>query len=179
MEAELFDTNCGSSFNSMLLILDRREDPITPMLNQWTYEAMLHELVTISLNRIDVKKMGMSKSSDKGSELVLSVDTDNFYAANLYSNYGELAANVKVLVDRLQEKTKQHQNIESLEDMQRVLNNFPEYKRESSNVYKHVDLMTALSRIVESRHLLDISKIEQNIAVSENREEHLRVILIT
>jgi len=162
----------------MLLILDRREDPITPMLNQWTYEAMLHELITISLNRIDVKKMGINKSSDKSSELVLSVDTDDFYAKNLYSNYGELATNVKLLVNGLQEKTKQHQNIESLEDMQRVLNNFPEYKRESSNVYKHVDLVTALSRIVESRRLLEISKIEQNIVVSENRDEHFRVTLL-
>lgn len=29
----------------MVLILDRREDPITPLLNQWTYQAMLHELI--------------------------------------------------------------------------------------------------------------------------------------
>lgn len=146
------------------------------MLNQWTYEAMLHELVTITLNRIDMKKVGKVKSSDKSPELVLSVDTDKFYASNLYSGYGELATNLKVLVDGLQERTKQHQNIESIEDMQKVLDNYPEYKKESANVYKHVDLMSALSRIVESRHLLDLSKIEQSIAVSENRDEHFKVV---
>lgn len=170
----MFERNCGGSFNSLLLIIDRHSDPMTPMLNQWTYEAMLHELITINHNRVDLKKM-----ERKGDELVLSVDTDKFYAGNLYSGYGELASNLKALVDGLQERTRQHQNIDSLEDMQRILDNYPEYKKESANVYKHVDLMTTLSRIVESRHLLDLSKIEQGIAVSENRDEHFKVLLLT
>lgn len=39
---------------TLLLILDRREDPITPLLNQWTYQAMLHELAGISNNKVDL-----------------------------------------------------------------------------------------------------------------------------
>lgn len=27
----------------LLLIIDRRSDPVTPLLTQWTYQAMLHE----------------------------------------------------------------------------------------------------------------------------------------
>ena len=137
---------------------------------------MVHELITITLNRINVRKMGDCKSSSDTPELVLSVDTDNFFANNLYSGYGELAANLKVMVDELQAKTKQHQNIDSLEDMQKVLDSYPEYKKESANVYKHVDLMTSLSRTVEERKLLDLSKIEQSIAVSAERDEHFRVL---
>ena len=38
----------------MLLILDRCEDPFTPLLNQWTYQAMLHELVGIKHNKIEL-----------------------------------------------------------------------------------------------------------------------------
>ena len=34
-EASLFD---GDS-SSMLLLLDRREDPVTPLLTQWTYQV--------------------------------------------------------------------------------------------------------------------------------------------
>ena len=37
---------------TLLLIMDRCEDPITPLLNQWTYQAMLHELVGIENNQI-------------------------------------------------------------------------------------------------------------------------------
>jgi hypothetical protein len=34
-----------------VLIVDRRDDPVTPLLAQWTYQAMVHELLGISNNR--------------------------------------------------------------------------------------------------------------------------------
>jgi vacuolar protein sorting-associated protein 45 len=36
----------------LLLILDRADDPVTPLLNQWTYQAMVHELVGIRNNMV-------------------------------------------------------------------------------------------------------------------------------
>lgn len=36
------------------LILDRREDPLTPLLTQWTYQAMVHELLGIHNGRVDL-----------------------------------------------------------------------------------------------------------------------------
>lgn len=38
----------------IVLILDRREDPVTPLLTQWTYQAMVHELLTIRNGRVDL-----------------------------------------------------------------------------------------------------------------------------
>ena len=35
---------------SVIFILDRRDDPITPLLNQFTYQAMIHELIGIKRN---------------------------------------------------------------------------------------------------------------------------------
>jgi len=40
---------------SLLMILDRREDPVTPLLNQWTYQAAIHELLGIMNNRTSLK----------------------------------------------------------------------------------------------------------------------------
>lgn len=39
----------------ILLVLDRREDPITPLLTQWTYQAMVHELLGIYTGRVNLK----------------------------------------------------------------------------------------------------------------------------
>jgi vacuolar protein sorting-associated protein 45 len=39
----------------LLLILDRRDDVITPLLTQWTYQSMVHELLGIRHNRIVLK----------------------------------------------------------------------------------------------------------------------------
>lgn len=38
----------------ILLLLDRREDPVTPLLTQWTYQAMVHELLGIENGRVDL-----------------------------------------------------------------------------------------------------------------------------
>ena len=42
-DSNLFDFRQGD-VAPVLLILDRREDSITPVLNQWTYQAMVHEV---------------------------------------------------------------------------------------------------------------------------------------
>lgn len=38
----------------VLLILDRRDDCVTPLLNQWTYQAMVHELLNIKNQRVSL-----------------------------------------------------------------------------------------------------------------------------
>lgn len=64
--------------NPLLLIVDRRDDPVTPLLNQWTYQAMVHELLTINNNRVNLSHVkGISKEL---KEVVLSAEHDDFYA---------------------------------------------------------------------------------------------------
>jgi len=38
----------------VLVILDRLNDPVTPLLTQWTYQAMVHELLGIINGRVDL-----------------------------------------------------------------------------------------------------------------------------
>lgn len=47
-QPELFKHD--SQNDCTLLILDRMRDPIAPLLMQWTYQAMIHELLTITNN---------------------------------------------------------------------------------------------------------------------------------
>lgn len=39
---------------TQLIVVDRRNDPVTPLLNQWTYQAMVHELIGIKHNTVDM-----------------------------------------------------------------------------------------------------------------------------
>ena len=52
-EAALFDFRL-TQVQPLLLILDRRNDPLTPLLSQWTYQAMVHELLGIRNGRVDL-----------------------------------------------------------------------------------------------------------------------------
>jgi len=54
-ERELFDFGSrGSEAQPVLLLVDRKEDPVTPLLTQWTYQAMVHELLGIHANRVNI-----------------------------------------------------------------------------------------------------------------------------
>ena len=63
-ERELFTFQRQTGASPLLLVLDRREDPLTPLLSQWTYQAMVHELLPggIKNNTVDMHGVrGISK----------------------------------------------------------------------------------------------------------------------
>jgi len=55
-EAQVFDFPKPDT-PPILLIVDRRDDPVTPLLTQWTYQAMVHELLGIKNGRVDLSKV--------------------------------------------------------------------------------------------------------------------------
>ncbi|KAI8621728.1 Sec1-like protein [Chytriomyces sp. MP71] len=158
----------------ILLLLDRRNDPVTPLLNQWTYQAMVHELFGISNGRVDLTSI--SEVRPELREIVLSSDSDPFYKKAMFLNLGELGATIKTYVDEYQSKHKSSMNIESIDDMKKFMEDYPEFRKLSGNVTKHVTLVGELSRRVELDGLLEAGEVEQSLAVSENHSTDLRAV---
>lgn len=157
----------------ILLVLDRRDDPITPLLTQWTYQAMVHELLGINNGRVDLNDIPDIRPELK--EIVLSQDQDPFFKKNMYLNFGDLGGSIKEYVEQYQSKTKSNANIDSIEDMKRFVEDFPEFRKLSGNVSKHVTLVGELSRRVGADNLLDVSELEQSLACSDNHVADLKV----
>lgn len=160
-ESGLFDFR-RMEVSPLLLVIDRRDDPVTPLLNQWTYQAMVHELIGIQDNKVDVKSIG--KFPKDQEEVVLSSEQDSFFKANMYENFGDIGMNIKRLVDEFQQVAKSNQNIQTVEDMAKFVDNYPEYRKMHGNVTKHVTLVTEMSKIVEERKLMLVSQTEQELA---------------
>ncbi|XP_062533697.1 vacuolar protein sorting-associated protein 45-like [Armigeres subalbatus] len=156
----------------MLLILDRRDDPITPLLNQWTYQAMVHELLTINKQRVDLS--GVQSVPKDLKEIVLSTEQDEFYAANLYSNFGEIATTIKGLMDEFQKKVHDQKKIESISDMKNFVETYPQFKKMSGTVSKHLVLISELSLQVSKQQLFEISELEQEIACRADHSTQLQ-----
>eukprot|EP00656_Telonema_subtile_P004761 TRINITY_DN12171_c0_g1_i2.p1 TRINITY_DN12171_c0_g1~~TRINITY_DN12171_c0_g1_i2.p1 ORF type:complete len:526 (-),score=138.87 TRINITY_DN12171_c0_g1_i2:205-1782(-) len=165
-ERELFSFRQKTAAPPLLLILDRREDPVTPLLKQWTYQAMAHELIGIDNNRLLMKNLPGYVADD--DEVVLSASQDPFFAANMYSNFGELGENVKAIVDELQGVQGSARAAESIEDLQNVVQNMPEIRKRSGMVSKHVSLVYEFKRQCESRLLLETSQTEQDLACNQD-----------
>ncbi|GCB28009.1 vacuolar protein sorting-associated protein 45 [Aspergillus awamori] len=156
----------------ILLILDRRDDPITPLLTQWTYQAMVHELMGIHNGRVDLRDVPEIRPELR--EIVLSQDQDPFFKKNMYQNFGDLGQNIKEYVEQYQVKTQNTMNIESIADMKRFVEDYPEFRKLSGNVSKHVTLVGELSRRVGEDDLLDVSELEQSLACNDNHANDLK-----
>lgn len=160
-ESGLFDFR-RAEISPLLLLLDRRDDPVTPLLNQWTYQAMVHELLGIQDNKVDLRTIGSIPKDQQ--EVVLSSEQDAFFKANMYENFGDIGMNIKKMVDEFQQTAKSNQNIQTVEDMAKFVDNYPEYRKMHGNVSKHVTLVTEMSKIVEERKLMLVSQTEQELA---------------
>eukprot|EP01127_Copromyxa_protea_P020956 TRINITY_DN7086_c0_g1_i1.p1 TRINITY_DN7086_c0_g1~~TRINITY_DN7086_c0_g1_i1.p1 ORF type:complete len:561 (+),score=137.81 TRINITY_DN7086_c0_g1_i1:87-1769(+) len=159
----------------VLVILDRFDDPVTPLLSQWTYQAMIHEMIGVEKNLVDLSKCS-SNTKKEVAQVVLSPEQDPFYKENMYKNFGELGISIRSLVDNYSAKSKLNSNIQTLDDMKEFVKNYPEFKKLSGSVTKHMAIMTELQAQVAQRNLLDVSELEQTLACHENHEQALEAI---
>ncbi|KAF7185677.1 Vacuolar protein sorting-associated protein 45 [Pseudocercospora fuligena] len=166
-EEQLFDFRKPDT-PPILLLIDRREDPVTPLLTQWTYQAMVHELLGIENGRVNL--------SEVPDEIVLSQDQDPFFAKNMYLNFGDLGQNAKDYVEQFASKQASGQKLDSIEDMKRFVEEYPEFRRLSGNVTKHVTLVGELSRRVGTDSLLDVSELEQSLACNDNHSTDVKTL---
>lgn len=162
-ERELFDFGArgGGEAAPLLLVLDRRDDPVTPLLSQWTYQAMVHELLGLQYNRVDLRDVPGVKP--EASEAVLSASGDPFFASNMYANFGDLGMAIKALVDDFSREARSGRDFATVEDMASFMEGLPEHSVRQGAAAKHVALMSELSRLVEQRLLMQVSGVEQEL----------------
>ncbi len=92
----------------------------------------------------------------------------------MYLNFGDLGQNAKDYVEQFASKQASGQKLDSIEDMKRFVEEYPEFRRLSGNVTKHVTLVGELSRRVETDHLLDVSELEQSLACNDNHSQDVK-----
>jgi vacuolar protein sorting-associated protein 45 len=106
---------------------------------------------------------------------VLQQDQDPFFKKNMYLNFGDLGQNAKDYVEQYASKRQGTLSLDSIADMKRFVEEYPEFRKLSSNVTKHITLVGELSRRVGEDSLLDVSELEQSLACNDNHASDLKV----
>ncbi len=174
---QIFHFRSSGRRGCLLLVLDRVDDPVTPLLSQWTYQAMVHELLGLNNNRVILR--GAPNIAKELEEVVLSCHQDEFFRTNRHSNFGELGEAIQKLLKDYQNQTQMHDasKLNTIEDMQQFMEKFPELRSQSHNVTKHVAIMGELARLVEICSLMDVSQFEQELACSDDHSIHYKELL--
>jgi len=136
---------------------------------------MVHELLGLNNNRVKLK--GAPNITQELEEVVLSASQDEFFKANRHKNFGELGESIQKLLQEYQRQTQQKNNLNTIEDMQRFMEQFPELRSQSHTVSKHVAIMGELARLVDACNLMDVSQFEQELACADDHAAHVRELM--
>ncbi|KAA6392591.1 MAG: putative vacuolar protein sorting-associated protein 45, partial [Streblomastix strix] len=133
-----------------LRIIDMIEDPITPLLFNFTYTAMLHDLFGLEQQMsVVVKKDHFAPDPNQIPE-VFSPVYDEFFLQNIQSDI--------------------------CEDMMHFLDSFPELKAKGSGIVKHFGTISSIQQAIQRRSLYEFTEIEQLIVSNNSHSEALRYV---
>lgn len=168
------DLNRKSDTPPVLLILDRKNDPITPLVAPWTYQSMIHELIGINRNVVDLK--------DSKEQLTLSETLDVFFQDSMYLNYGDLTDKFQKYVDEYKKQTKQSsiENLKTqdLSELKKILTKFPEFKKLSNNILKHLNIISEIDKQISAQNLWAVGELQQTIVCDLENHQTIRTRLM-
>ncbi|KPM08434.1 vacuolar protein sorting 45-like protein [Sarcoptes scabiei] len=83
---------------------------------------------------------------------------------------------MKNLMEDFQQKSQQQKRIETIADMKSFIETYPQFKKMSGTVAKHVTLIDEISREVNKNSLLEISETEQELIANNDHSNSFKRI---
>lgn len=155
--------------NCKLFILDRTVDMISPLMHEFTYLAMIQDLLC---DHIEEDKFKYSCTTFEGNtvERFYILDEEDHVLSRLRHKHISdgiewLASNIKQFVKNEQEyKSDDINSSLEVKDMKEMIYHFSKHQELKSKYSIHLDFVQMMSDIFKSRKLEQIAGVQQNIA---------------
>lgn len=161
------DTTQAGSFSfqrPLLVIMDRNVDMATPLHHTWTYQALAHDVMDLSLNRIAVEE-DPDKSTGGARKKTKSCDLDNrdkFWSSHKGSPFPTVA-------EAIQEELESYRSSE--EEIKKLKSNMGidgemelAYSMVNDNTARLTNAVNSLPQLMEKKRTIDMhTKIATNI----------------
>lgn len=155
---------------AQIIILDRRRDPLPPILHSWSYQSMLHEIIGINYNIATLQ-------TNPPTSIVLDERTDEFFAQNLFTGFGELGDAIKNLTQTVREQPTNVKDIKSLDELKQYIQSYPILHERQQLASKHANLSGEISKAIKNDDLLNLALLEQSIVADNDPTGHLDKVL--
>lgn len=175
-----------------LIILDRSVDPIAPLLHEFTYQAMVNDLLQLSDDGTRYKYLVDSKfHGATQKEVILDDETDNLWAEMRHSHIAECSQQIVHSFNTFLEKNQattgllagKKNDVSSLNDLKSALSSMPQFQDLKNKYSIHMAMLQECLSVFSAQKLEEIASVEQELATGETVDGHtpknIEVRLIT
>eukprot|EP00835_Amoeboradix_gromovi_P005630 NODE_549_length_6847_cov_0.284084.p1 type:complete len:562 gc:universal NODE_549_length_6847_cov_0.284084:5032-3347(-) len=165
----------NSAVSSTILIYDRSFDPCAPLLHEFTYEAMAHDLLPKRNNKFVCKGSAIDGSTQEKE--ILPDEFDKLWTVLRHKHIAEVSQTItseftKFLSENKaasQAAGKRDANTEvNINDLKRVLQDLPQYQDLKDKYAVHLTLAQDCMEYFNKRRFSEIAPLEQNLATGES-----------
>ncbi|VFQ88727.1 unnamed protein product [Cuscuta campestris] len=184
-----------------LLIVDRSVDQVAPIIHEWTYDAMCHDLLNMEGNKyvheVPSKTGGLPEMKD-----VLLEDHDPIWLELRHAHIADASERLHEKMTNFVTKNKAAQMQHgsrgggelSTRDLQKMVHALPQYSEQIEKLSLHVDIAGKLNKIIREFGLRELGQLEQNLVFGDagtkdvinflrmnqdvSRENKLRLLMI-
>lgn len=152
-----------------LLIVDRSIDQIAPIMHEWTYDAMCHDLLGMDGNKY-VQEVPNKTGSGTEKKEVLLEDHDPIWLELRDVHVADANLRLHEKMSNFISKNKAAQLHQaraggelSTKELQKMVRALPQYTDQIDKLSLHVEIAEKLFGIIKQQHLKDVGQLEQDL----------------
>uniref|UniRef100_A0A166FFG9 SNARE-interacting protein KEULE n=1 Tax=Daucus carota subsp. sativus TaxID=79200 RepID=A0A166FFG9_DAUCS len=155
-----------------LLILDRSIDQIAPVIHEWFYDAMCHDLLDMDGNKYVVEIASKSGGDPEKKEVLLE-DHDPVWLELRHAHIADASERLSDKMTTFMSKNKaaqlQQKDGEELStrDLQKMVQSMPQYNEVKEKLSVHVEIAGQINQIIREEGLRDLGQLEQDLVFGD------------
>lgn len=148
---------------SMMIILDRGFDAITPLLHELTFQAMAYDLLPIEN---DVYRYE-DDAHDGATKEVLLDENDSLWAELRHQHIADVIKKVTTGMKQFMSSKKQTSDKMSVKDLADMIKKMPEHQKELNRYSVNLHMAEVLMKIYREKEVEKVCRAEQDLAMGE------------
>ncbi|KAM6584667.1 hypothetical protein CsatB_011669 [Cannabis sativa] len=177
--------NCISNYKSTvpnfpktetceLLILDRSIDQIAPVIHEWTYDAMCHDLLEMDGNKYVFEVPSKTGGQPEKKEVLLE-DHDAIWLELRHAHIADASERLhdkmtnfvsKNKAAQIQQRGRDSSEI-STRDLQKMVQALPQYTEQVEKISLHVEIAGKINKIIRDMGLRELGQLEQDLVFGD------------
>eukprot|EP00884_Botryococcus_braunii_P006265 jgi/Botrbrau1/1563/Bobra.0107s0050.1 len=157
-----------------LIVVDRGFDVVAPIIHEWTYEAMAYDLLESKINGNVFEYQSETQAGRSETKEHLLDERDELWLKLRHQHFAAAAAHITQSLDEFRSKHKAA-NYKGggdgsgldMRGMRSLVQSLPQYREQLARLSVHVEVASSLNRIIDSRRLVDLGKLEQDLVFGD------------